>query len=81
LQHILTGSPNTNNRTIQEATGGFQYTLWKDPKWGALQLFGQYSYLFRQPWYVAPGAPSKAHTDMVFLNLRYGFPGEAPKLN
>jgi len=74
------GSPNTNNRTIQEATGGFQYTLWKDPKWGALQLFGQYSYLFRQPWWIAPGAPSQAHTNMVFLNLRYGFPGEPPKL-
>jgi hypothetical protein len=74
------GSPNTNNRTIQEANAGFQYTFWKDPKWGALQLFGQYSYLFREPWFVALGAPRQAHSNMVFLNLRYLFPGQAPVL-
>ena len=74
------GSPNTNNRTIQEATVGFQYTFWKDPKWGALQLFGQYSYLFREPWFPALGAPHQAHSNMVFLNLRYLFPGQAPVL-
>jgi hypothetical protein len=72
------GSPNTNNRTIQEATAGFQYTFWRDPKWGALQYFTQYSYLFRVPWFVAAGQPSRAHTDMVFANLRYLFPGQAP---
>jgi hypothetical protein len=76
----FTGSPNTNNRTIQEITFGFQNTLWKDPKWGGLQLFGQYSYLFRNPWYVASGAPSEAHTSMYFVNLRYTFPGSAPSL-
>ena len=75
------GSPNTNNRTIQEATVGFQYTFWKDPKWGALQLFGQYAYLFRDPWFVPLGGPSQAHSNMVFLNLRYLFPGQAPNLN
>ena len=74
------GSPNTNNRTIQEANVGFQYTFWKDPKWGALQLFGQYSYLFREPWFPALGAPHQAHSNMVFLNLRYLFPGQAPVL-
>ena len=74
------GSPNTNNRTIQEANVGFQYTFWKDPKWGALQLFGQYSYLFREPWFLALGAPHQAHSNMVFLNLRYLFPGQAPTL-
>jgi hypothetical protein len=74
------GSPNTNNRTIQEANAGFQYTFWRDPKWGALQFFGQYSYLFREPWWVAVGAPGQAHSNMVFLDLRYLFPGQAPDL-
>jgi hypothetical protein len=76
----FTGSSNSNNRTIQEFTAGVQYTLWKNPRWGALQLFGQYSYLFRNPWYVASTAPSEAHTNMYFVNLRYSFPGEAPSL-
>ena len=74
------GSPNSNNRTIQEATAGFQYTFWKDPKWGALQFFAQYAYLFREPWFAAPGAPRQAHSNMTFLNLRYAFPGKAPNL-
>jgi hypothetical protein len=73
------GSPNTNNRTIQEATAGFQYTFWKDPKWGALQYFTQYSYLFRVPWFVAAGQPSRAHTNMVLVDLRYLVPGEPPR--
>jgi hypothetical protein len=39
---------------------------------------GQYSYLEREPWSVAVGAPSKAKINMVFLNLRYTLPGSAP---
>jgi hypothetical protein len=76
----FTGSPNNNNRTIQEVTIGLQNTFWKDPRWGSLQFFLQYSYLFRTPWFVATGTPSQAQSHMVFLNLRYGFPGEAPNL-
>jgi hypothetical protein len=76
----FTGSPNTNNRTIQEFTMGIQNTLWKDPRWGALQLYFQYSHLFRDPWFVALGAPSQAQTNMYLVNMRYGFPGEAPSL-
>jgi hypothetical protein len=74
-----TGSPNSQNRTIQEGTVGLQYVLWKDPKWGSLQFFAQASYLYRSPWFVAPGAPSLAKSNMGFLNLRYSFPGEPPK--
>jgi hypothetical protein len=72
------GSPNTNNRTAQEATAGFGYTFWENPKWGSLQFFGQYSYLFRVPWFVALGQPSRAHTNMSFVDLRYLFPGQTP---
>ena len=75
-----TGAPNSQNRNLQESTVGFQQTIWKDPKYGALQFFGQYSYLFREPWYVTTTAPGKASTDMFFVNLRYALPGAAPKM-
>jgi hypothetical protein len=75
-----TGSPSGQNRVIQEATFGFTRTFWKDPKYGALQLMGQYSYLLRRPWYVAAGQPGAAHANIVFLNLRYLLPGSAPKI-
>ncbi len=75
-----TGSAASNNRTIQEATFGMTQTLWKDPKYGALQLMFQYSYLQRNPWYVATGQPSNANVNMVFWNLRYLLPGMPPTL-
>src|SRR6266496_2324780 len=73
------GSPSGQNRVIHQATFGFTRTFWRDPKYGALQLMGQYSYLLRRPWSVAAGQPSEAHSNMVFLNLRYLLPGSAPK--
>jgi len=72
------GAPNTQNRTIQEATPGFIWTFWKNPNYGALQFMGQYAYLNRTPWYIAPGQPKNAHNSTVFLNLRYQLPGESP---
>jgi len=72
-------SPNSANRSVQEATGGFTYTAWSDPKYGAIQWTTQASYVTRSPWFVAAGAPKNAHTAMVFLSLRYVLPGKAPK--
>lgn len=74
----FSGSPNTQNRTIQQLTFDWNRTFWKDAKYGALNLMTQYSYLLRTPWFVAPGAPRNAHFSMVFLNLRYSLPGAAP---
>ena len=74
------GSPSGQNRVIHQATFGFTRTFWKDPKYGALQLMGQYSFLLRRPWSVAAGQPSEAHSNIVFLNLRYLLPGSAPKI-
>ncbi len=74
------GSPGGQNRTIQEATFGFSQTLWKDSKYGALSLMGQYSYLARNPWAVASGSPKNAKQNMVYLDLRYTLPGSAPTL-
>ena len=61
----------SQNRTIQEATGGFNQTLWRDTKYGALNFMGQYSYLTRNPWSVAAGNPTQAKLSIAFLNLRY----------
>jgi hypothetical protein len=74
------GSPGSQNRSIQEATFGFAQTFWKDAKYGALVLMGQYSYLTRNPWVVASGQPKDAKTNMVFINLRYALPGSAPAM-
>jgi hypothetical protein len=74
------GSANSQNRSIQEATFGFNQTLWKNAKYGALNFMGQYSYLTRNPWSVASGAPTNASIDMLFFNLRYSLPGSAPTM-
>jgi hypothetical protein len=74
------GSPSGQNRVIHQATFGFTRTFWRDPKYGALQLMGQYSYLLRRPWSVANGQPSEAHSNMIFLNLRYLLRGSAPRV-
>jgi hypothetical protein len=68
----------SQNRLIQEETFGFNRTVWRDAKYGALNILGQYSYLNRKPW--ATAAPSGAHLNMVFLDLRYTVPGSAPTL-
>jgi len=69
-----TGAPNSQNKSITEYTIGAVQTLWKNPAYGALQIIGQGSYVDRKPWYLAPGAPSDAHTSMLFLDLRYVLP-------
>lgn len=75
-----TGSSVAQNRTVQEPTFGITQTFWKDPKYGALQLMLQYSYLLRYPWFAAVGAPKDAHANMAFINLRYLLPGSAPHI-
>jgi len=66
------------NRAIQEITFGSNTTLAKSPKWGALNLMFQYSYLQRNPWLVTGTSPTNAHLSMGFVNLRYTLPGQAP---
>ncbi len=75
-----TGSPNSQNRSIQEITIGWTHTLWRDAKYGALQYMAQYAYFFRNPWYVAANAPKNAHETAIWFNLRYVLPGSAPTI-
>jgi hypothetical protein len=72
------GSANSQDRNIHEITFGFNQTIWKDVKWGAVNVMGQYAYILREPWYVAPPNPKSAHDNTVFLNLRYTLPGAPP---
>jgi hypothetical protein len=62
------------NRQFQEPNFGYYYTFWKNPRYGALQIIGEYAYLTRAPWYVAPGTPATAHANMVFGSLRFTLP-------
>ena len=72
------GSPIAQNKSIHESTLGLTQTLWRDPRYGGVQLLAQYSYLLRYPWFRAADAPANAHAGMVFLGLRYLLPGAAP---
>jgi hypothetical protein len=66
------------NRSIQEITFGTNTKLAGDPKWGALNLMFQYSYVQRNPWLVTGTGFSNAHVHMGFVNLRYTLPGAPP---
>jgi len=72
------GSSSGNNRTIQEATFGLNQTFWKDPKFGALSLILQYSYLIRSPWVRPSTGPDTASINMFWVDLRYTLPGQSP---
>ena len=70
------GSANTSNRAVQEGTIGVIPTLWSNANYGRLQIITQYSYLIRSPWSIlsTPGNPKNAHTNMMYLGLRYILP-------
>ncbi len=72
------GSPNSQNRAINEITFGFTQTLWSNPRYGAISAMGQYEYLSRNPWFVATGAPKATHDNTIYFNLRYTLPGSMP---
>ena len=74
------GAANSQNRSIQEITFGFNQTIWKDAKYGAINLMGQYEYLMRLPWYVALNAPKGTHDNTIYFNVRYTLPGSAPTI-
>ena len=73
-----TGSANSQNRAINEATFGFNQTIWASPRYGAINAMGQYEYLTRNPWFVAVNAPKATHDNTIYFNLRYTLPGAMP---
>ncbi len=74
LGYGFPGSSTAHNRLMGEGTGGFVYSFWKNPKYGALQWINQYSYLYREPWSTPATGPDKAHSHMVWTDLRYVLP-------
>jgi uncharacterized coiled-coil protein SlyX len=62
------------NRTVQEGTFGWVQTFWKNERYGDMKLITQYSYLWRYPWLVPVTAPKDAHSNMVWINVRYDLP-------
>ncbi len=72
------GSAGSNNRVMEEVTSGFNQTMWKSPRYGAVNLIGQYQYTWREPWYVAIGNPKAAHDNAIYIDVRYTLPGSMP---
>lgn len=68
------GSATTHNKLIEEYTLGLAHIFWKSPSYGDLKFLTQLSYLDREPWYVASGAPGKAHLGMIYADIRYDLP-------
>jgi hypothetical protein len=72
------GSANSQNKAIQEVTFGFNETVWASPRYGAINLIGQYEYLTRNPWYIAPNSPDQTHDSTIYFDVRYTLPGSIP---
>jgi hypothetical protein len=75
-----TKSANSQNRSMQEGTIGITQTFFNDPKYGAISMYLDYAYFWRNPWYVAAGAPKNAKQNAVWFDLRYTLPGSAPTI-
>jgi len=63
-----------SNKSIDESTAGFNHAFFREPRYGALSLIAQYSYVTRKPWSVPDGTPSSAHLHMVYVTVRYTLP-------
>lgn len=74
------GAANSQNKSIQEATFGWNQTAWKDPRYGAVNFIVQYAYFFRNPFDVAPNTPKSAHFNTLWFDVRYTLPGSAPTM-
>lgn len=68
------GSPSADNKTIQEFTFGYSPTFFKSNNYGAFSMNFQYSYLFRDPWYVPAAGPKDAHLNLYYIDIRYTLP-------
>jgi hypothetical protein len=65
---------STSVRDGQEITFDWVQTLWKNKNYGALSLINQYSYVFKEPWYIQTGGLRQAHSNLIYVDLRYTLP-------
>jgi hypothetical protein len=70
------GTPGNTaaNKSIDETTVGFNHAFFREPRYGALSLIAQYSYVTRTPWSVPDGTPASANVHMVYVTARYTLP-------
>jgi hypothetical protein len=68
------GGPNSQNRTLHEASFATQTTLWHQPGYGSVQMITQSSWIQRTPWSFSPGSPKSAQVFSGWANLRYVLP-------
>lgn len=76
-----TGAANSQNRSIQEITFGFNQTIWASPRYGAINYMGQYEYILREPWFATAtqAGGMQTHDNTIYFDLRYTLPGGNPK--
>ncbi len=65
---------STSYRDGQEITFDWVQTLWKNRNYGALSLINQYSYLMKEPWVIPAAGPKQAHSNLIYVDLRYTLP-------
>ena len=69
------GYPGSSSyRDGQEITFDWVQTLWKNRNYGALSLINQYSYVMKEPWIIPTLGPKQAHSNLVYVDLRYTLP-------
>ena len=65
---------STSYRDGQELTFDWVQTLWKNRNYGSLALINQYSYLMKEPWVIPSAGPKQAHSNLIYIDLRYTLP-------
>jgi hypothetical protein len=68
------GSPNSNNRAIQEGWVVIGHTLWKNPQYGAVIVYSDSNYTTRAAWFVKAGDPKNAHMFQQRIDFKYVLP-------
>jgi hypothetical protein len=62
------------NKSIDETTVGVNHSFFREPRYGAMQLVVQYSFVKRTPWSVPGGTPSNASVHLLYVAARYVLP-------
>lgn len=74
---------SSQNRTIEEVTFGANQTIWRSPRYGAINFIYQYAYEWRSLWYWTTGVAGGkgAKDDSIYFDIRYTLPGASPNFN
>jgi len=61
--------PTARTGPFRSSLGAFIVFSGATRIYGTFQFAGQYSWLVRHPWFVAPGQPASANLNMVYLGI------------